>query len=257
MKIRLLPTTIDQRGVATTQQHFSCFLIDENVAIDAGSLATATSRHQKKLIKDIVLTHAHLDHIAGLPIFIDDLFVTLSEPLRVHALDETIKTLEEHIFNWKIYPRFSELRNKYGRIIDYRPLEPEIEFSVSHLDMIAIEVNHKVPSIGLLINDGKSKIAITGDTTTTERFWQIINTNQDLSAVLIECAFPNELYEIAENSYHLTPQTLTKELKKLKHDCPVYAINLKPMYHEIITEELRQIKDRHIEVLEIGRDYEF
>ena len=36
----------------------------------------AASSVQQSAIRDVVLTHAHLDHIAGLPLFIDDLFST-------------------------------------------------------------------------------------------------------------------------------------------------------------------------------------
>ena len=74
MKIQLLPSTLDHKGCATARQHLSCFVIDDCVAIDAGSLAMSTTAEQKELIRNVVLTHAHLDHVAGLPLFIDDLF---------------------------------------------------------------------------------------------------------------------------------------------------------------------------------------
>ncbi len=74
MKLQLLPGTFDENGMASPRQHLSCFVVDDCVAIDAGSLAMAASTVQRKQIRDVVLTHAHLDHIAGLPLFIDDLF---------------------------------------------------------------------------------------------------------------------------------------------------------------------------------------
>ena len=108
MKLQLLPSTFDENGTASPRQHLSCFIVDDQVAIDAGSLAMAATAVQKKQIRDIVLTHAHLDHIAGLPLFIDDLFANLDAPVCVHAAPEVIETLERDIFNWAIYPRFSE-----------------------------------------------------------------------------------------------------------------------------------------------------
>jgi hypothetical protein len=47
MKIRLLPSTFDGNGVATLEQRLSCYLIDDRVAIDAGSIALAvTEKHR-------------------------------------------------------------------------------------------------------------------------------------------------------------------------------------------------------------------
>jgi ribonuclease BN (tRNA processing enzyme) len=256
MKIKLLPTSIDSSGCATSQQHLCCFVVDDIVSIDAGSLATSTTPDQKRTIRDIVLTHAHLDHIAGLPLFIDDLFLSLREPIRVHALKKVVEILETDVFNWRIYPRFSELQNGFGKVLEYKIFSPNEEFKINHLSFKAIEVNHKVPSVGLIINDGKTKVAITGDTTSMYDFWDAVNLESDLSALLIECAFPDELSELAANSYHLTPSLLKKELEKFKNSkCPVYAINLKPMYREKIVAEIEKLG--RIKVLEIGKVYEF
>src|SRR5215210_2076785 len=100
MKLQLLPSTFDERGGVSPLQHLSCFIIDDCVAIDAGSLAMSTTPDQKSKIRDIILTHAHLDHIAGLPLFIDDLFATLNRPVRIHAAASVIEVLERDVFNW-------------------------------------------------------------------------------------------------------------------------------------------------------------
>ena len=85
MRIQLLPSTFDAQGVANLEQRLTCFLIDDCVAVDAGSIAIALTNEQRSKVKDIIVTHPHLDHIASLPIFIDDLYPTLKEPMRVHA----------------------------------------------------------------------------------------------------------------------------------------------------------------------------
>ena len=215
MKLQLLPSTFDENGTASPRQHLSCFVVDDQVAIDAGSLAMAATAVQKKQIRDIVLTHAHLDHIAGLPLFIDDLFANLDAPVCVHATPEVIETLERDIFNWAIYPRFSELENANGTaVMRYEPLAVGKEFSIKHLRFRAVAVNHKVSTVGFIVSDGQMKFAISGDTAETSKFWQVLNTEENLSALLVECAFPNELEELAQISHHLTPKTLKKEIEK-------------------------------------------
>src|SRR4051794_10833044 len=258
MKVQLLPSTIDECGRASARQHLMSVIIDDRVAIDAGSLAFSCTDVQRRDVRDIVLTHTHLDHIAGLPLFIDDLFATLSEPVRVHATAEMIEILERDIFNWAVYPRFSELTNEHGPVVQYCEFERGGRFRVQHLDIRSIPVNHRVSASGYILSDGKVSVGITGDTAETEDIWESFNQTADLKAVLVECAFPNELGELAAVSNHLTPQKLNKELEKLKRpDCEVHIINLKPMYRERILEQIDDLATDRFSVLEVGKVYEF
>lgn len=259
MKFQLLPSTFDENGAVSQRQHLTCFVVDDRVAIDAGSLATAAANAQKNQIRNIVLTHAHLDHIAGLPLFIDDLFAALDAPLRVHAAAEIVEILERDIFNWEIYPRFSELRNERGAaVLSYEPFEAGKEFSVEHLRIKPLAVNHKVPSVGFIISDDRTALALTGDTAETDDFWRAANAEANLSTVLIECAFPNELEELSAASHHLTPRRLQKELMKLERkNCPVRVVNIKPMYRETVVRQIEELRIENLEILEIGRVYEW
>lgn len=257
MKFQLLPDGFNKNGIASPQ-HLSCFVIDDFLAIDAGSLGMAASDLQKKQIRNVILTHAHLDHIAGLPLFIDDLFVNLEKPFAVHATEKVIDILQKNIFNWEIYPRFSELKNEFGEVLKYFPFDIGKEFSIGEFSITAIEVNHKVQSVGFIISKGKSKIAFSGDTAETSEFWEIVNVQKFLSAVFIECALPNQLWNLAEASHHLTPKKLAGELKKLKNSrCPVYVINIKPMYRKQIKQEIEELAITNVRILEVGKIYEF
>ncbi|MGH9949699.1 MAG: MBL fold metallo-hydrolase, partial [Pyrinomonadaceae bacterium] len=84
----MLPSTFDGAGASSKRQHFQCLVINGSIAVDAGSLANSVTAVERSNIRNVVLTHAHLDHIAGLPLFIDDLFPVLTEPVRVHAVRE-------------------------------------------------------------------------------------------------------------------------------------------------------------------------
>lgn len=258
MKFQLLPSTFDENGKASQRQHLSCFIIDNRVAVDAGSLGMSANSIQKKQVRNVILTHAHIDHIAGLPLFIDDLFATIKKPLKIYASEKVIEILEKNIFNWDVYPRFSELKNKNGCVVKYCPFDDGEEFEVEHLTIKAIGVNHKVPSVGFIISDGNSKFAITGDTAEMDEFWKVVNNENNLKALLIECAFPDSLIELAEVSHHLTPQKLEKELKKFKHqDCPIYVKNLKPIYYKEIISELESLKINNLQILKVNKVYKF
>lgn len=258
MKLQLLPSTFDEKGSASPRQHLACFVVDDAVAIDAGSLAMAASAAQRKQIRDVVLTHAHLDHIAGLPLFIDDLFATLDAPVCVHAVPQVIETLERDVFNWEIYPRFSELQNERGAVMKYQSFEAGREFSVRHLRFKAVPVNHKVSTVGFIVSDEKMTFALTGDTSEMDEFWQTVNAETNLSALLIECAFPDELEELAQASNHLTPRLLEKELEKFnRKECAIYVINIKPMYRDEVVKQIEELKIENLQILEVGQVYEW
>lgn len=255
MRIQLLPSTIDADGRASARQHLLSFVINDDLAIDAGSLAFSCTDEQRSKIRDIILTHTHLDHIAGLPMFIDDLFATLEEPVRIHATPEMIEILERDIFNWAIYPRFSELTNSYGKVLEYRPFDRGSSFDAGGYSITSVAVNHQVAACGYIVSDGRQTIALTGDTAGTDEFWQLCNECKDLTAIFVECAFPDELTDLANVSCHLTPAGLGNELSKLDNDAvPVYAINLKPMYRPKVIAQLAKLA--RVSVLDVGRVYD-
>lgn len=256
MRIQLLPSTFDGKGQATLDQRLTCFLIDECVAVDAGSIGIALTAEQRDKVRDIIVTHPHMDHIASLPIFIDDLYATLKEPMRVHATPEVIELLERDVFNWNVYPKFSGLKNDYGPVMEYMPIPIGKEFRVAHLTVIAVPVNHIVPTVGLLVSDDKTTVAFSSDTAETDQFWEMVNQARGVDALLIEASFPNNMARLAEVSRHFTPASLETELKKLNHNgLDIMAVHIKPAYREKIIEELNALKITNLQIMEPGRTY--
>src|SRR5678816_2375775 len=175
VRIQLLPSTFDAQGVANLEQRLTCFLIDDCVAVDAGSIAIALTNEQRSKVRDIIVTHPHMDHIASLPIYIDDLYPALDQPIRVHATPEVIALLERDVFNWNVYPRFSDLKNEYGPVMEYVPIPSDGAFTVRHLKAIAVPVNHIVPTVGLILSDSETTVAFSSDTAETDEFWRVVN----------------------------------------------------------------------------------
>jgi ribonuclease BN (tRNA processing enzyme) len=256
MRVQLLPSSFDSQGHATSDQRLTCFLIDECVAVDAGSIALALTSAQREQVRDIIVTHPHMDHIASLPIFIDDLFETLKSPVRVYATTEVIDLLERDIFNWNVYPRFSELKNEYGPVMEYVPIPTGEEFSIAHLTVTAVSVNHIVPTVGLIVSDGKSVVAFSSDTAETDEFWDVINRAPRVDALLIETSFPDSMAKLAEVSRHFTPASLQRDLSKLNHNgLDILAVHIKPAYRQMVIDELAALNIPKLGVMEPGRTY--
>jgi cAMP phosphodiesterase len=258
VKIQQLPSSFDSNGQISLEQRLTCFLIDDSVAIDAGSLAISTTDQQRRSVRDIIVTHPHIDHVASLPIFIDDLFSSLQEPVRVYATPEVINILERDLFNWSLYPRFSELKNMHGSVLEYVPVEIGKEFKVAHLKVRAIPVTHSVPTIGLIVSDGTSTVAFSSDTAKTDEFWHAVNSVDRVSAIFIEASFPNSMTELATLSFHLTPNSLKEELSKLeRQDVDILAVHLKPSFRAEVVKELEALNLPRLRVMQPGIYYEF
>jgi len=258
LKIQLLPSSFDAAGRATPAQRLTCFLIDEKVSVDAGSIGLALSEAQRCTVRDIIVTHPHMDHIASLPIFVDDLFGELTEPIRIHATQEVVDLLERDVFNDNVYPRFAELRNQHGPVMEYVPFNVGEEFSIAHLRATAVAVNHIVPTVGLVVTDGKSTVAFSSDTAATNEFWTLINNTPKLDALFIEASFPNSMDELAKASKHLTPQSMAAELTKLSHNgIDILAVHLKPAYRATLVSEIHALGIKGLNVMEAGRVYEW
>ncbi len=256
MRIQLLPSTFDGHGRATLEQRLTCFLIDDCVAVDAGSLAIALTSAQREQVRDIIVTHPHMDHIASLPIFIDDLYPTLKSPIKVHATSEVIELLERDVFNWNVYPRFSGLKNDYGLVMEYVPIPLRQDFKVAHLNVIAIPVNHIVPTVGLIVSDSSTTVAFSSDTAQTQEFWDVVNRVRKIDALLIEASFPNSMAKLADVSRHFTPASLQQELQKLNHNgIDIMAVHIKPTYRDKVIAELNELKISGLRVMEPGETY--
>jgi len=258
LHIQLLPSSFDTKGRANAAQRLTCFLVDDRVAVDAGSIGLALSAEQRRTVRDVIVTHPHMDHIASLPIFVDDLFGELEQPIRIHATQEVIELLERDVFNDNVYPRFAELRNEHGPVMKYVPFKQGEEFAVAHLRVTAVAVNHIVPTVGLLVSDQQTTVAFSSDTAETDEFWDLINKSPRLDALFIEASFPNSMRPLAEASKHLTPETLSKELTKLSHNSiDILAVHIKPAYREVIVKELAELEIGNLSVMETGRVYEW
>jgi len=258
LQIQLLPSSFDAGGSANAAQRLTCFLIDNRVTVDAGSIGIAASEAQRQTVRDVIVTHPHMDHIASLPIFVDDLFAELEQPVRIHATREVIELLKLDVFNDTVYPKFDQLRNEHGYVMQYVPFEVGKAFSVAHLTVTAVGVNHIVPTVGLVVSDGKTTVAFSSDTAETEDFWKMVNREKKLDALFIEASFPNSMQQLANASKHLTPKTLKTELTKLNHNgMDILAVHLKAAYRDQLASELNELGIEKLSVMETGRVYEW
>ncbi|MDH5611449.1 MAG: 3',5'-cyclic-nucleotide phosphodiesterase [Gammaproteobacteria bacterium] len=234
MKIRVLGCSGGiAKGVATTS-----FLIDDDILIDAGTGVGDLSIREMQRIRHIFITHSHLDHIGSIALLIDTLFEHLvGWPITVHAERSTIKTLQEHIFNWKIWPDFTVLPNKSRAVLKLKAMAAGSTRDIEGRRVEMIRVNHSVPGVAYRIESQGRSFAFSGDTTTNGSLWSALNKHDSLDLLFVESAFANKDIEIARLAYHYCPQMLAEDLPKLKHRPKVYISHLKPGEEKLIMKE--------------------
>lgn len=256
MKIRLLASNT---GYPRSIQSLTSYLINDAVAVDGGSLGLALSAEERYRVRNVVLTHAHLDHIASLPIFISEAFDLLHEPICLFATRESIDCLRKHIFNNQIWPDFEQIRLLTGSGTGLRFVEirPGVPFRVMDLQFTPVWMNHSIPTVGLAIEEEGSSVVMSSDTYVTDELWHLANRLDALQAIFVDVSFPNELAKLAEGSKHLTPEKLAGELRKVNREVPVYAIHMKSDYKEQIIRQLRALGNENIHIGEIDRNYYF
>jgi cAMP phosphodiesterase len=243
------------RGSAGHVRQESCgFLIDGSVLLDAGTIGTRLTLAEQRRIRFVLLSHLHFDHIKSLPTLADNLAEQFDEPVIVAATEPVLEGLKQHVFNNRVYPNFFALPNRKRPILQAQVLDPGKAVTLGHLQVMPIEVNHTVPTVGYLVKDRQAALLYSGDTHITEEIWSLGRTIPELKAAFIESSFPNDHSDLAKQTKHLTPSLLVEEWKKLGSDqVRVYPYHLKPPYNDQILRELHELNLPCLTVIEEGQ----
>jgi ribonuclease BN (tRNA processing enzyme) len=221
------------------------FLIDGCVAIDAGAITRALTIEEQREVRHVLITHTHMDHTNTLPFLIENSFGSNDQPVSIFCTKRVLAGVRRHLFNNDTWPDFTRIPNHLYPSVRFEEIEVENPFVISglpsgDLEVTAIDVNHIVPTTGLLLRQGSSSVIFTSDTGPTERIWEIANQTEDLEALITEVSFPNRMQDVADVSLHLTPATLATELAKLERDIAVYLYHYKPPYVDELRKEIAQ-----------------
>lgn len=252
MKFKIVPSTRSGQG-----QLLTSYIINDSLAIDAGSLAIGLTHEEQLRIRSIVITHAHLDHIISLPLLVTDLFDELREPIHLYATPSDFDAVKEHLLNQRVWITMETMKNSHTELLAFHPMRAGESFSAEGLKITPIPVTHTILTHGLIVEDDQTALLFTADTGATERIWQVAQECRNLKAVFIDLSFPNKLTQLARVSCHHSPETLLQELPKIKADVPIYAVHVKAAYFGQVAAEIAALDNPRIQMAEIGREYEF
>ena len=254
MKLRVLGCSGGIGGNFRT----TSLLLDHDVLIDAGTGLGDLSLAEMSVIDHVFLTHSHLDHVACLPLLVDSVGFMRDKPLLIHATAETLAILQQHVFNWEIWPDFAEIPNLHQPVMRYEEIKLGETIDVGGRKLTPLPVNHVVPAVGFRIDSGLASLVFSGDTTTCDELWKAVNQIQNLRYLIIETAFSEAEKELAVLSKHLCPSMLAEELKKLKLDPEIFITHLKPGEVELTMREISErVQGVNPKLLQNGQTFEF
>lgn len=248
-------------GASDATHNLTGYLLDDRIAVDAGTLTSKLSLAQQAKIETVFLTHAHADHIRDLPHLMHNRFNQNTQPfipLTVMASEEVMENLQKHVFNGEVWPDFARFSSPMtGKpAVIYRSLPPGKRIVIGEEAFTAIPVTHSVAAAGIILEIDSQAIVFTGDTGPTKEIWKRVNKTERIVAIVTEASFPNDLQQLADDSGHLSPNTLATELTKIEVDAPVYASHRKLPYERKIESEIKNIRDRRARIL-VEKQYTF
>lgn len=232
----------------------TALLVDNDVLIDAGTGVGDLALADLQGIRHVFLTHAHLDHIAGLPMLVDSIFDTdFDVPLTVYAREETLRALQAHLFNDVIWPDFAKLPSPEHPMLRYEVCSPGDTVCIDDREFYAVDVMHSVPSLGFTVQNSGAVFAVSGDTKSNETLWPVLNRCNDLKVLVIEVSFPNEREALATEAGHYCPKTLTRDLERLRHNPAIWLTGMKPGEEsKILQQVVSAAPDMNIQMLSRG-----
>jgi ribonuclease BN (tRNA processing enzyme) len=238
MKVRILGSAL---GVTPAPQYVSSYVVDDRIAIDAGALGlNGTPTHQSG-IRHIFLTHCHLDHIATLPVFLENAYEQGRDPVVLYGHRATLADLRTHIFNDVIWPDFIRLSTPNLPLLRLCPIEAEVPVVLDGLSVIPAVVNHIVPAYGYIVTNGLSTVIFGGDSGPTERIWQVAASAAAPRSVFLEACFPDAMCRLADVSRHLTPRLVAAEIAKMPEMDAIIAVHIKARFREDTVRELLEL----------------
>jgi 3',5'-cyclic-nucleotide phosphodiesterase len=246
------------------ESNLSAYLVaasgsDQFICLDAGTIykglelaaakklfkSTNPSKIQQEQINGYFISHAHLDHTAGL---------IMNSPndnaKNLYGLASVLDVFKKNYFTWSAWANFGNegeapILKKYT----YQTLVPTKEIAIDNTGLFVTPflLSHVKPyeSTAFLVRNQNSFLLYLGDTGADkveqseqlDALWKTVAPlvmNKQLKGIFIEVSFDNSIPEKALFG-HLTPNLLIEEMGKLNqlsngqlNNTPLYVTHIKP-----------------------------
>lgn len=204
MKIKILGA----HNLESSSDRLVSLLVDDILAIDAGSITSGLSMDEQKRIQSILLSHHHFDHIRDIATF--GLSNLLWGTKKLYATQGVHDVLAAHLINGVLFPKLTQVQSPEGPSLKPFIIEPYKQEIIDGYRVLAVPVKHGVPTVGFEVasNDGKVFFYSSDTTHGLADCWKHISPQ----LLIMETTLPDRAQSSAIEFGHLTPALLKKEL---------------------------------------------
>lgn len=183
---------------ANDRRQTACILFpDLNLVLDAGSaLYRIADRFQGNELH-LFLTHAHLDHIVGLPYLLMPLLLKKLDRVTLYGTEQTLAAVQRHLFSVPLFPVSVPLQ--YETIGD----SGSLKLSQRHTISWQVLLSHPGHSMAYRVDDQtdgrRTSVSYVTDTRVDGTYSEFIRKTDLL---IHECNFPDHQADLAACSGH-------------------------------------------------------
>lgn len=193
----------------------------DDIQPPADSPFTLEGHVLKNLIKAYLISHSHIDHLAGLIINAPD-----DSSKNILGTESTINNIRDHLFNWKVWPNFGDEGEGFRlKKYPYVRLKPGARHAVKGTQMTVtpfVLAHSGIDSTAFLIEAKGNYALYFGDTGPDEaekgdnmlQVWKAVAPlirDKKLAGIFLEVSYPDPR-ETRQLFGHLTPKWMMKEL---------------------------------------------
>lgn len=226
----MLIKVLGARQGESSKSHFVSLLVDDVIALDAGNLTSALTLQEQSVVRHILLTHRHYDHIKDLATFG---FNSLGRgQAKIYCSSETREAIEATIFNTKIWLNFFTIPNPEKPTFIHIPVEPDQPLIIAGYTILPLRVTHSVPALAYTITspDGGTLLYSCDSGVGSGAAWAA--TKPDI--LIVEVTYPDALADLALKYGHLTPELLAGELNTFRdvrgYLPKIFVVHINPFY---------------------------
>src|SRR5262249_47263522 len=185
MRLRILGCS---GGIGGRHLRTTSFLVDHDVLVDAGSGVGDLTLAELTQVDHVFVTHSHLDHVTSIPFLVDTVGGMRSRPITIHATRATIEILRNHLFNWAIWPDFTEIPTPEAPFMRYEEVELGRAVTLAGRAFTPLPAVHTVPAVGYHLDSGAGSLVFSGDTGPNDELWERVNAIANLKVLIVETA---------------------------------------------------------------------
>lgn len=231
---------VGAHNFASSTTRLGCLLVDDHIALDAGSLAVGLSFEEQRLVRHVFISHRHYDHVRDLLVL--GLSCTyMNTSIDVYATEATLKAVGDGLFGSGLYPDARSRPSQDKPAVRFHTVSPYEPVSLpGGYTVVATPVVHSVEATGYEVTgpDGR-RLFYSGDTGPgVAQAWPHIKPH----LIALECTLDNSEAKKDQWGAHLRPDSFGEALVKFNeihgYMPKSLAVHLAPWFEEGIRRDL-------------------